>query len=167
MESSEMFQKPFWEQPESRRLEFKEAFPKGEPIARTAVAFANGGGGKIIFGVRDNPRQVIGIPDDEIFPLQERVAESIFTRCAPNIVPELSIRTVEEKNLVIVEIFPGSHKPYYIKKQGKHQGDLYSRGFGKPAGGRRNAGGTGKTAAECFLRFGPGLRSAMVGYRSG
>ncbi len=60
MESYKKTIKPFWQQPESRRLEFKEAFPKGERIARTAVAFANGGGGKIIFGVRDDPRQVTG-----------------------------------------------------------------------------------------------------------
>ncbi len=122
MESYKKTIKPFWQQPESRRLEFKKAFPKGERIARTAVAFANGGGGKIIFGVRDDPRQVTGISDDEIFPLEERIADSIFTRCAPNIVPELSIRAIEGKNLLIVDIFPGSHKPYYIKKQGKHQG---------------------------------------------
>ena len=36
----------FWLQPESRRLEFKEAWPKGDQIARTVVAFANGAGGK-------------------------------------------------------------------------------------------------------------------------
>jgi predicted HTH transcriptional regulator len=42
---------PFWQQPESRRLEFKELLPKGDHLARTVVAFANGAGGKIIFGV--------------------------------------------------------------------------------------------------------------------
>jgi predicted HTH transcriptional regulator len=33
---------PFWLQSESRRLEFKQARPGGDKIARTAVAFANG-----------------------------------------------------------------------------------------------------------------------------
>jgi len=41
--------KPFWERPESRRLEFKESLPKGDQLAKTVIAFANGGGGKIAF----------------------------------------------------------------------------------------------------------------------
>ncbi len=35
----------FLDMPEARRLEFKESFPKGEQVARTVVAFANGAGG--------------------------------------------------------------------------------------------------------------------------
>ena len=33
---------PVWQQPESRRLEFKEVFPSGNQLARTVIAFANG-----------------------------------------------------------------------------------------------------------------------------
>jgi len=47
----------YLDQPESRRLEFKESFPKGEQVARTAVAFANGAGGRLVFGVKDSPRE--------------------------------------------------------------------------------------------------------------
>lgn len=57
---------PLWEQAESRRLEFKEKFPKADHIAKTVIAFANGAGGKMVFGVVNNPRQVIGIPPDKI-----------------------------------------------------------------------------------------------------
>lgn len=122
MKSYEKSSKPFWKQPESRRLEFKEAFPKGDQIAKTAIAFANCGGGKIIFGVQDNPRSLTGISDNEIFPLEERITDCIFSQCAPNIVPEISIQSAEGKNLLTAEIFPGSHKPYYLKDKGKHQG---------------------------------------------
>lgn len=72
--------------------------------------------------MKDRPRQVTGISDDEIFPLEERIADCIFSQCAPNIVPEIFIQRAEGKNLLIAEIFPGSHKPYYLKKKGKHQG---------------------------------------------
>ena len=51
---------PVWEKPESRRLEFKESFPKGEQVAKTVIAFANGAGGKIIFGIKNDPRKVTG-----------------------------------------------------------------------------------------------------------
>jgi len=52
--------KPFWEQHESRRLEFKEAMPRGDRLARTVVAFANGAGGKIVFVVRNKPMEYMG-----------------------------------------------------------------------------------------------------------
>ncbi len=114
--------RPFWKQPESRRLEFKEIFPGGDQIAKTAIAFANGAGGKIVFGVRDNPRDIVGIPDREIFLLEERISDHLFTQCAPNIIPEIFIQSAEGKSLLVVRIFPGSHKPYYLRKKGRHQG---------------------------------------------
>ena len=48
----------FWLQPESRRLEFEDGWPGGDKIARTAIAFANCAGGRIVFGVRNEPREV-------------------------------------------------------------------------------------------------------------
>ena len=109
----------FLDQPESRRLEFKEAFPKGDQIARTAAAFANGAGGKIVFGVKDSPRQVIGISDDQLFKTEERITNCIFDLCTPSIVPEIYIQSAEGKSLLVVEIYPGAQKPYGIKKPGR------------------------------------------------
>jgi ATP-dependent DNA helicase RecG len=113
---------PFWKQPESRRLELKEVFPKGDQLVRTVVAFANGAGGKIVFGVRNEPREILGIPDNELFPLEEKVSNHIFDRCTPVIIPEIYIQAVEGKNLLVMEIFPGPQKPYYLKSKGKHKG---------------------------------------------
>jgi len=112
----------YLDQPESRRLEFKESFPKGEQVARTAVAFANGAGGRMVFGVKDSPREIIGIPEGQLFTMEERITNSIFNQCAPAIVPEVYIQSAAEKTLLVVEIFPGSNKPYYIKKRGKNNG---------------------------------------------
>ena len=42
-----MRKKQFWNLPESRRLEFKQSFPKGDAVARTILAFANGAGGNL------------------------------------------------------------------------------------------------------------------------
>lgn len=109
----------FLDQPVSRRLEFKEAFPKGDQVAKTAVAFANGAGGRIVFGVKDSPRQIIGIPDDQLFKIEERITNCIFDLCAPGIVPEIYIQSVEEKSLLVVEIYPGAQKPYGIRKPGR------------------------------------------------
>ncbi len=112
----------YLDQPESRRLEFKERLPKGEQLARTAVAFANGAGGRIVFGVKNSPREIIGVDEDRLFDLEERINNSIFDQCAPAIVPEIYIQAAAGKTLLVVEIFPGSNKPDCIKKRGKHQG---------------------------------------------
>jgi predicted HTH transcriptional regulator len=122
MTRTEPFQPKYLKEPESRRLEFKETFSKGEQVVRTAVAFANGTGGKIVFGVKDTPREIVGIPDGELFALEEKITASIFNQCAPTIVPEIYIQAAEGKSLLVVEIFPGSHKPYYIKAHGKQEG---------------------------------------------
>ncbi len=57
---------PFWLQPEFRRLEFKEAWPKGDQIARTAITFANGDGGLIeawSTGIQKMRIEVANYPD--------------------------------------------------------------------------------------------------------
>ena len=48
---------------ESNTVEFKEAFNKGNTAkyAKTMAAFSNNRGGYIIFGVKDNPRTVVGL----------------------------------------------------------------------------------------------------------
>ena len=109
----------FLDQPESRRLEFKEIFPKGDQVARTAVAFANGAGGKIVFGVKDSPRKIIGISDDQLFKTEERITNCIFDLCTPGIVPEIYIQTVGVQSFLVVEIYPGAQKPYGVKKSGR------------------------------------------------
>ena len=53
---------------ESKNVEFKVQRPKDSgKYMKTVVAFSNGEGGKIIFGVDDKTRQVIGIPKEFVF----------------------------------------------------------------------------------------------------
>ena len=53
---------------ESAELEFKEARPKEAlKYVKTAVAFANGRGGRLIFGVENETRKVIGVDPEAVF----------------------------------------------------------------------------------------------------
>ena len=53
---------------ESKNVEFKVERPKDSlKYMKTVVAFANGSGGKIFFGIDDKTRKVVGIPKSEIF----------------------------------------------------------------------------------------------------
>lgn len=47
---------------ESEYLEFKQAVPtKSEKYMKTVVAFANGSGGKIVFGIEAGTLKVLGV----------------------------------------------------------------------------------------------------------
>ncbi len=107
---------------ESKTLEFKELLPKGNKLSRTVVAFSNTAGGKIIIGV-DDKRNLIGISDDEdIFKIIDTVNSMIYDNCFPQINFNVYAETIENKTIIIIEIFLGREKPYYLKKEGINSG---------------------------------------------
>ena len=106
---------------ESKVLELKEKLPSPVNLAKTAVAFSNTAGGKIIVGVNDK-REIVGIKENEVFEMQEKVSSIIYDRCYPKILPEIYTVNVEGKILLVIEIFRGSLLPYYLKSKGKLEG---------------------------------------------
>ncbi len=104
---------------ESKNVEFKEALPeKSIKYMKTVVAFANGQGGKIIFGVEDDTNKIIGIPNEGIFKTVDAITNAISDCCEPSIVPDVTLQTIDSKTIIIVEIPKGMQKPYYIKSMG-------------------------------------------------
>lgn len=109
------------QQGESKTLELKASLPKGEQIAITVVAFANGGGGKLVIGV-DDQRQIIGIGEEDIFALKDRIASIIVDRVQPPVLPDIYTTYLQEKLLLVVEVFRGNMLPYYLKSKGLNGG---------------------------------------------
>ena len=108
---------------ESEYLEFKQEVPKKSEIyMKTVVAFANGSGGKIVFGVEDNTCQVVGIHQEEAFSIMDGITSAICDSCTPMIVPIVTLASVEEKVVIVVNIMPGSQRPYYLTTKGKENG---------------------------------------------
>ena len=108
-------------QGESKVLEFKEKFPSNNSIVKTIVAFSNTAGGKLVIGV-SNDKKIAGIDDKNLFDIKDKIASVIYDSCYPNILPEIYTITVENKLLLVVEVFRGNLLPYYIKKDGKNSG---------------------------------------------
>ncbi len=106
---------------ESKTLELKEALPKNENIAKTVVAFSNTSGGKLIIGVNDQ-REIIGIDDNELFDMQDKIASIIAGSCSPGILPEIYSVNIEGKLVLVIEVVRGNLKPYFLKSQGKADG---------------------------------------------
>ena len=107
---------------ESKTVEFKAKLPdKSETYMKTIIAFANTSGGKLIIGIDDN-KSIIGIDKDNIFEIMDKVTNAISDACEPQIVPDISFKTVEDKCILVIEIYPGANRPYYLKSKGKERG---------------------------------------------
>lgn len=106
---------------ENRKLEFKQQLPSALNISKTVVAFSNGAGGILIIGVA-NKGEILGVTDREIMDLPDRISNIIYDTCYPAIIPEIYTENIDGKNILIVKIYPGNLKPYYIKSEGKIKG---------------------------------------------
>ena len=114
----------------SVNVEYKVSVPKDSAkYMKTVVAYANGRGGKIIFGVDDKTLEVVGMDTDSIFQTIDAITNAISDSCEPTILPDITLQTVEDKTVLVVEIFPGKMRPYYIKSKGMVSG-TYVRSAG-------------------------------------
>lgn len=120
---------------ESINIEFKEALPeKSIKYMKSVVGFANGVGGKIIFGISDITKEVVGIDKDSVFKIMDSITNAISDSCEPLIIPDISFQTIQDKTIIIVEVEAGKQRPYFIKSLGKENG-VYVRvaGTTRPA----------------------------------
>lgn len=112
---------------ESDRIEYKIARPKdAKKYLRTVVAFANGHGGCLVFGVDDKTYEVTGVPDEVVPQEMDSIANAIGDACTPTIIPSIYARTVDGKSVIVVEVMPGRQVPYYLKSLGLERG-VYMR----------------------------------------
>lgn len=112
---------------ESKNVEFKENLPeKSIKYMKSVVAFANGTGGKIIFGIADKTREVVGFDKEDVFKKMDAIANAISDSCEPAIIPDITLQTVDGKTVIVVEVSEGRQRPYYIKALGR-DGGVYVR----------------------------------------
>ena len=112
---------------ESKNVEFKENLPeKSIKYMKSVVAFANGTGGKIIFGIADKTRDVVGFDKEDVFKKMDAIANAVSDSCEPAIIPDITLQTVDGKTVIVVEVSEGRQRPYYIKAFGR-DGGVYVR----------------------------------------
>ena len=115
---------------ESKNVEFKVQRPdKSIKYMKTVVAFANGRGGQIIFGIDDKTREVAGVPEDRVFQEIDAITNVISDSCEPTIIPDVYLQNINDKPVIVAEIRAGRQKPYYIKSEGLENG-VYIRASG-------------------------------------
>ncbi len=109
-------------QPEGRRIEFKESLPTVSDRAKIVVACANDAGGELFIGIKNEPREITGIAEDDVMALEEQISNLIHAHCYPVIIPEISFHGIEGKRFIKVQIYRGRNLPYYLTSKGKLAG---------------------------------------------
>ena len=101
---------------------------------KTVVAFANGFGGRLVFGVADGTREIVGVDEADVFKMMDAIANAISDSCEPAIVPDIMLQTIAGKTVIVVDVLPGGQRPYFIKSLGL-DGGVYIRvaGTTRPA----------------------------------
>ena len=80
---------------ESKNVEFKKNLPeKSIKYMKSVVAFANGTGGKIIFGIEDETREIVGFDKEEVFQKMDAIANAVSDSCEPAIIPDITLQTI-------------------------------------------------------------------------
>lgn len=112
----------FFQERESKVLEFKSTVQRFEGVIKTAIAFANGVGGKIIIGVDDQTREILGINDDLRDKIYDHFPNSLYDSTSPNLIPQIYEQRIGEKEVLIIEIPPALKKPCFLRSKGIPKG---------------------------------------------
>ena len=105
---------------EASHVDYKERLEEKKPRSwlKSVSAFANTEGGHLIFGVKNEPREVVGLENPQA--VISRLTELIKVRIDPT--PRYRVREVEieGKSCVDLEIQDGPAYPYYYAFDGSH-----------------------------------------------
>jgi predicted HTH transcriptional regulator len=126
---------------ENDRIEFKRELPKESlKYAKTIAGYANSSGGKIIVGVVDETHEVVGVDTSQIQKTCDKLSNVISDTITPQIVPNIYVTEIESKDVIVCEVYPGMHRPYYIASLGKDKGTYI------------NVGGTTRLADAAIIK---------------
>lgn len=98
------------EQGEGQAVEFEKNIPSEDDIARELVAFSNADGGRIIYGIDDKSKHLIGVKIDDKF--EDWIKNIGKNHCAPAITPAIDRVEKGDKTLVVINVPEGLDKPY-------------------------------------------------------
>lgn len=117
---------------ESSWLEFKESFNWNakDKYAKSIASFANNKGGFIVFGIKDKPRNLVGLKSDNFETTDEAKITSYLNSCfSPEIEYEKFVIEVQSKTVGILYIQQTNTKPIIcLKNDGDlKEADIYYR----------------------------------------
>jgi ATP-dependent DNA helicase RecG len=107
---------------ESKILEFKALPPKFETLIKTCIAFANTAGGKIIIGIEDTSREIIGIDEHDRERIFDEFPNSLYDNTSPAMISRIYEQNFDGKSVLIIDIPTSTKRPCFLKKKGIPKG---------------------------------------------
>lgn len=98
---------------EHQQLDFKFEIADAHKIARTLVAFANTGGGRLLIGVKDNGA-LAGVRSEEEYYMVEAAARLY---CRPEVDFTVKEWNLNKKTILEVIILKSAHRPHYARQK--------------------------------------------------
>ena len=98
---------------ETNLYDKKEKLERNKPKSwlKSVSAFANGRGGKLIFGVKED-NTILGLSDYQ--EVSENISEIIKTKMDPNPEFDMEIKEIDGKVILILRVFAGKNTPYFV-----------------------------------------------------
>lgn len=98
---------------ETNLYDKKEKLERNKPKSwlKSVSAFANGRGGKLIFGVKED-NIILGLSDYQ--EVSENISEIIKTKMDPNPEFDMEIKELDGKVILILSVFAGKNTPYFV-----------------------------------------------------
>jgi len=118
---------------ERNDLEYKEAFGLNSWVkyAKSMAAFANNHGGYILFGVKDNPREVVGVNAAFSNFKQERFTESLNSLFSPEMLWDVGVVEFDNYSIGFIYTYEAAEKPIIALKAESSEkissGDVFYR----------------------------------------
>lgn len=119
---------------EGKDVELKRELPANrKKFLKDIVAFANTVGGTVYLGA-DDDGTVYGIGDQDYYTLSDAISNSISDGCTPQIDFDISRGTENNRTYIIIDVYPGKHRPYSLVGQNKETGTyIRVNGTSRPA----------------------------------
>ncbi|MFW9878444.1 MAG: ATP-binding protein [Candidatus Thorarchaeota archaeon] len=117
-----MTKNKFFDERESKILEFKSFLPKFESLIKTCIAFANGVGGRIVIGVEDKTRKICGIDESIRNRIYDEFPNSLYDSTSPGLLAQIYEKNFNKHSVIIIKISPSLKKPCFHKKEGIPKG---------------------------------------------
>ena len=98
---------------ETNLYDKKEKLERNKPKSwlKSVSAFANGRGGTLIFGVKED-NTILGLSDYQ--EVSENISEIIKTKMDPNPEFDMEIKEIDGKVILILSVFAGKNTPYFV-----------------------------------------------------
>lgn len=97
---------------ETSTVQFKQEFTTQRQIAEDLVAFANSGGGRLLFGVKDKTGEIVGMDYSAIQIISRELGNTANEHVRPTIYIRTEVVELEGKMVLVASIQDGRNKPY-------------------------------------------------------